>query len=168
MAYTRVALFECNKCGETKPESGFCKEARNKRGVRYSCKACEKPGRDAYNNRTKEKRQAYYAERVDVQRERNLIATYGITAEQYQEKFHAQNGLCAICLEPENAKWLAVDHDHSCCRGKNSCGKCVRALLCSKCNQGIGLLQDDPNVLMAAAAYLLQNTNVLNGEKAWL
>jgi len=37
----------------------------------------------------------------------------------------------AACQE---AEWLQVDHDHSCCPGETSCGKCVRGLLCSKCN----------------------------------
>ena len=35
------------------------------------------------------------------------------------------------CDETAN---LEVDHDHSCCEGGNSCGKCIRGVLCRGCN----------------------------------
>lgn len=49
-----------------------------------------------------------------------------------------QGGLCAACRDKPPTQ---VDHDHSCCSGKTSCGKCVRGLLCSKCNLIAGLLE---------------------------
>jgi hypothetical protein len=49
---------------------------------------------------------------------------------------------------------LAVDHDHTCCSGEITCGKCVRGLLCVRCNTVLGLLRDDPEILRAAIAYL--------------
>ena len=78
---------------------------------------------------------------------------FGITADQYLAMHQAQNGLCAICGQPETVttkfgavKTLAVDHDHG--------GGKVRALLCGSCNTGIGLLRDDPERLRAAANYI--------------
>lgn len=67
---------------------------------------------------------------------------------EYRRKFEEQNGLCAICNKPEPIKGrrLADDHDHE--TGKR------RGLLCSLCNCGIGLLQDDPSLLLKAVAYL--------------
>jgi hypothetical protein len=47
-----------------------------------------------------------------------------------------------------------VDHDHACCPGAKSCGKCVRSLLCASCNKGIAMFADEPQRLDAAAAYL--------------
>ena len=47
-----------------------------------------------------------------------------------------------------------IDHDHSCCPGINSCGKCVRALLCHNCNTTLGRVGDDPEILQAMIAYL--------------
>lgn len=49
---------------------------------------------------------------------------------------------------------LAVDHDHGCCPGVASCGRCVRGLLCGTCNSMLGLGHDNPEVLENAAAYL--------------
>ena len=50
---------------------------------------------------------------------------------------------------------LVVDHDHACCPADSfSCGACVRGLICSPCNAGLGFLQDDAAVLAAAAAYV--------------
>lgn len=88
--------------------------------------------------------------------------TYGITAVQYQELLAAQGGVCAICgAEPgkDGNTFLCVDHDHSCCPGPTSCGKCVRGLLCSKCNVAIGFFYDDVTSLRNAANYLENFTN---------
>lgn len=60
----------------------------------------------------------------------------------------AQDGVCGFCGKPEttvqNGKIvaLAVDHDHSCCPGKQSCGRCVRGLLCHLCNLAIGKTEE--------------------------
>lgn len=32
------------------------------------------------------------------------------------------------------ARAAMVDHDHDCCPGGWSCGRCVRGLICSECN----------------------------------
>src|SRR5437660_10580540 len=59
----------------------------------------------------------------------------GVTVEEYFTLFARQGGLCAICQRrPEPNKTLAVDHDHKCCFGRKACGKCIRGLLCTRCN----------------------------------
>jgi hypothetical protein len=97
---------------------------------------------------------------------RKAIERYGITEEQYDAMLSAQGGACAICGtgDPgaETARW-AIDHDHDCCPGAESCGRCVRGLLCRNCNVGLGHFDDDPDRLLAATAYLLSRTDLLKG-----
>lgn len=87
-----------------------------------------------------------------------LETKYSVTREWFDQAVQTQNGCCAICNSREE---LVVDHDHACCPGAGSCGSCVRGLICTGCNQAIGLMKDDPDILLAAAAYLLQSRNVL-------
>lgn len=59
---------------------------------------------------------------------------YGITEEQYDNLLVEQGNACAVCREDfsqSNKPW--IDHDHNCCEGQKSCGKCLRGLLCSQC-----------------------------------
>ena len=68
-----------------------------------------------------------------------------------------QKDSCAICgakEQPPPQKRLSVDHDHSCCPGDKVCGKCIRGLLCSSCNLGLGMFADDPERLRTAADYV--------------
>lgn len=84
-----------------------------------------------------------------------IEATYNITAEQYEAIYIAQGSRCAICQRATGAtRKLAVDHDHSCCAGPTSCGKCVRSLLCKPCNRMLGHMRDDPEMAERAAEYL--------------
>jgi hypothetical protein len=84
-------------------------------------------------------------------RNRKLTEKYGITEAQYDALMLAQDGKCAICERHYSAfkRRFAVDHMH--CSGK------VRSLLCIQCNAGIGLLQDSPDVIYAAAKYVLKH-----------
>jgi hypothetical protein len=77
---------------------------------------------------------------------------YGLTSEQFTAMLVAQGNRCAICGEPETAirrgrlRSLCVDHDHV--------TGAVRSLLCSRCNSAVGLMDDDPERLRIAAAYI--------------
>jgi len=56
-----------------------------------------------------------------------------------------KNGVCAICKKKDR-KRSCVDH----CHGTRT----VQALLCTKCNIGLGHFDDDIERLRAAIAYL--------------
>lgn len=84
----------------------------------------------------------------------DLLYMYGLTPQRWQEMLTAQGGGCYLCGEPldlEAARGINVDHDHSCCRGRRSCGTCVRGLACHGCNAGIGNFGDDPERMRRVA-----------------
>jgi Recombination endonuclease VII len=74
-------------------------------------------------------------------RRRHLKRLYGLTPESYDAMLAKQDGKCALCLKPQDKKHFSVDHDHRCCRGKKSCGKCVRGILCQPCNRRVASLE---------------------------
>lgn len=87
--------------------------------------------------------------------ERQRLAKYGLSAEQYVEMLERQGHTCAVCDRANpGGKKLAVDHDHACCPGKYSCGKCVRGLLCSNCNSSLGHAKDSVEILESMIEYL--------------
>lgn len=92
---------------------------------------------------------------MECRRSRDVAKRYGITAARYVELLEAQGHVCAVCREMSASGCaLAVDHDHSCCPGARSCGNCIRGLLCTNCNMGVGYFKNDIARLQAAITYL--------------
>lgn len=94
----------------------------------------------------------------DRQRKYQLMDKYGITEDDYNSMLKDQNGKCAICeTTTPTGKWkrFAVDHCHI--------TGIVRGLLCNECNRGMGLLKDNPELLLKAANYLQERKS--NGRK---
>lgn len=60
---------------------------------------------------------------------------------------------CESCGATED---LCIDHDHSCCSAKRSCGKCVRGTLCGACNRALAALRDDPVRIANLMAYAMK------------
>jgi hypothetical protein len=91
-----------------------------------------------------------------------LQRRYGLSVQEFERMLAQQNGVCAICREPESKKRngvfaLSVDHCHLTGR--------VRALLCGRCNSAIGYLRESPLLARAAATYLEQQlTKEFTGE----
>lgn len=105
--------------------------------------------------------ETYYSRCKPCQKRQQLArrakSKYGISIELYDEIKEQQGGKCAICqVATGAARALAIDHDHSCCSGDTSCGKCVRGVLCGKCNSMLGFAGDDPTFFQRAIDYLRQ------------
>lgn len=149
-----VEFKTCTKCLTKQPLDNFYLVNRRGGTERHPhCIQCRRDyAREYYRARIAE--DPDYGKRYS---RKATLAKYGLTPEEYDEMFAQQNGRCAICdREPEgngvSHHNLVVDHDHE--TGK------VRALLCDFCNRGIGIFREDPDLLMTAAAYLLQNREV--------
>lgn len=136
----------CKGCDQLKPREDFSRCSAIKRGYQHRCKLCFK---NRYPQNT-------------FARARNLKSKYGISLEQYEMLSLAQNDVCAICEQPESKIHtisgipvnLAVDHDRSCCPQEKTCGRCLRGLLCDRCNRAVGMFRDSPAILRSAIAYL--------------
>lgn len=106
----------------------------------------------------KQKRRRQLGLDKEVRKVRDLKKLYKMSLGFWQQMWDDQGGKCALCFQPfdQNIKELEahVDHDHSCCKVRPTCGKCTRGLLCTNCNHGIGKLQDSPQILMRAANYV--------------
>ena len=63
----------------------------------------------------------------------NRKSRYGVTEEKYQELLTTQDNSCAVCKASFDEVKPCIDHDHNCCPGSKSCGKCVRGILCPSC-----------------------------------
>ncbi len=82
------------------------------------------------------------------------IRRFNLSLDQI-EKLYAPDAKCDNCGRAQlNGRALAVDHDHGCCPGKGSCGKCIRGFLCSGCNTSLGHMEDDVDMIRALADYL--------------
>ena len=86
-----------------------------------------------------------------------LLRAYGITTGDRNSMMEEQGGKCAICYsEVEfkqglglNSYTATVDHDHD--TGK------VRGILCGSCNNVLGRVQDNTEILSNAIKYLERN-----------
>lgn len=80
-------------------------------------------------------------------REYFIIRRYGITEKDYQDILKSQDGVCIICGKINyGQRRLEVDHNHI--TGK------VRGLLCSRCNKVLGVVHEEPTLLIRMANYL--------------
>ena len=142
----------CVKCKKSKPLTQFHK---NRTYRRRECKTCRSQyAKTNYKENKKDilNRRKPYSTRQKVEKRFRSWLAQGIklTLQEYYKKLAKQHHSCKICKSPfKNTRDAHVDHQHT--TGK------VRGILCSKCNTALGLLKDDPNLLLRAAKYLNEN-----------
>jgi hypothetical protein len=80
-----------------------------------------------------------------------MRSLYGLEQSEYDLILERQRNRCAVCKAktPGGAGSWHIDHDHL--TGQ------VRGLLCNNCNLAVGLLQDDPEIIRAAARYVAKH-----------
>lgn len=155
-----VSLKVCKDCGETKSLDEFYRSGRYWQPRCKQCHNARSRARYAANPDEIRQKMAEYREKNREQiRQRQAHHTrkwrYKITRERYEELLQAQGGICPGCLVNLRCDvQVDVDHDHGCCPGEYSCGRCVRGLLCHQCNVALGMLQDNPQTLRRLAAYV--------------
>lgn len=85
-----------------------------------------------------------------------LLKKYSINEDRFNEMLQACDNRCPGCQQPfgEGRRRPDIDHFHDCCES-GSCGKCIRGLLCHRCNLLVGHSNDSPETLLNLAQYLL-------------
>lgn len=138
-----MKMLKCTRCGENKPEYKFHRATHKYRGGRqYWCKECTNENRRNWRARNPGK-DSEAAKRYHFKR------AYGMTLDDYYDMLEDQLYKCAICnldIDKHDREVFDVDHDHK--TGK------VRALLCHRCNKGLGCFDDDIQRLKWAVDYL--------------
>jgi len=163
--------------GSFKP---FCKygHPRTRESVTKDgfCKTCMTLRNTAYRKSGKGKKKHAAWQRIWAKKNPDSVFStklkvlYGITPEQYEMLLLNQKGKCAICpivLDKSTRKTFpCVDHNHACCPSGKSCGKCIRGLLCARCNSAIGLFNESIEVMFAGIKYLKETTQKCPNEKS--
>lgn len=80
-------------------------------------------------------------------RRKTLKTKYNMTPEMERRLIEFQGGGCGICGKRTGRKRLCIDHDHS-------DPSLVRAALCTRCNNLLGMARDNIEVLLKAASML--------------
>ena len=118
-----VTTKRCSSCGLSLPRDQFSKASKSPDGLQYACKACNA----AYVAANRERIRDYMVTH-------HRFHNYGLTAEQYADMLARQHNRCASCSRSFEEVRTHIDHNHRCCPGTRSCGKCVRGILCPACN----------------------------------
>lgn len=131
----------CEDCGLAKPvrfykTAKFCDECSK---VRQARSKAEKRSAKRKSDPTNHSKRDF---------ESDLWKNYRLTLNDYNVMYEKQKGCCDCCgrHESEFKRKLHVDHCHA--TGQ------VRALLCTRCNPGIGYFEDSVEKLEMAIAYL--------------
>ena len=124
-----------------------------KRKLKYNKEINRKNYLDKKNSDPEKHRK--YLDYLKEYRKNNIIdiicKTYKISKEFYYNLLESQNGVCGLCKSEfkdtdKNRKDMVIDHCHA--TGK------VRGILCRKCNTGLGLFNEDPDLLLKSYEYI--------------
>lgn len=179
-----MKLKYCKECDSHKPVFEFHKKTKSKDGLAYNCKDCvreydrleylgvrrlkpiiwtdtHRQCRDCEKLlpleqfKINKSRSSYCVECRNERKLTQILQKMNLSRERYDQMVIDSNGICCICKRPEIAgRRLAIDHDHNCCPSGRSCGKCIRGLICLKCNNSLGAVNDDPTILLNMVSYL--------------
>ena len=114
----------------------------------------------AYNStpevRAKQKAHNATPERKAKNANRLLLKNYGITLEQKQAMFDAQEGKCFI----KGCSYIFKDIFSACVDHNHRTGK-VRKLLCDPCNHALGLIKENFDTALDMAKYIQEDQGII-------
>lgn len=128
----------CKICGIEKPISDF-EWLKNRPNPRTTCRKCKYKQRNLKkeNAAAKERKEQWRLANKNRLRQKWERDTYGVCKEDIGVE------ACMICGSTQR---LCIDHCHN--------SSVVRGILCSKCNTGLGMFNDNIDALYSAIEYL--------------
>lgn len=140
-------MAQADRCGKWMPrKKARCARVRGHKG---ECRTQAALADHRWQKKT-ERRRGSREEQLANRRRWNRTYKFtrlGITEEEFNALLEKQGHACAICRSPfEDGKRICADHDHACCPVQphaiaKTCGKCIRGLLCVKCNTWLGWME---------------------------
>ena len=139
------------KCGHDKIEDNSDWRFYEKRGKGYvSCTTCRKQSQKKCQRKNLGRISAYQVswrgKNPTKMAHYKRLSNYKLTQEMYEELINRFGGTCHLCGitdKPHKNGYTSfhIDHDHKCCPGRKTCGKCTRGLVCFACNRMLGSLE---------------------------
>lgn len=121
------------------------------------CKGCDAPAasrRMCHACHAKRMRE-WTAKNPGRSSRRAAARRFSVSLERYDEMLASPCWLCGLPLEElVNGRRPSIDHDRSCCPGRESCGNCVRGATHAACNLIIGMAKESPELLEGIARSL--------------
>lgn len=178
-------MKKCYKCENWLSVENFTKDKTRKDGLHPYCKICrsrehkkyinknpnakenrrirskmwKKNNPERYKELIKKWKKENYEQKALLDRKSQLWTHYRLTIEDYLEMVDKQNGQCAIC---KKNKKLYIDHNHSCCPSNLTCGRCVRGLVCQRCNMFLSYLDCEYiDYIEIAKEYINRNATII-------
>ena len=71
---------------------------------------------------------------------------YNLSKDEFYKKLEKQNNVCPICMKKLTLKNSHIDHNHK--------TGVIRDILCNKCNQAIGMIDEDVTRLIRINTYI--------------
>lgn len=135
----------CNMCGLVKETFPSYKNR---------CKDCVNIKRKEWELKNPDRRREYKREwqrkpeQVEKRKIKHRERAYKLSETDYQTMLGEQGHLCKLCENPliKGYNTIHIDHCHETGR--------VRGILCQPCNQGIGFLRHDEEILRKAIVYV--------------
>lgn len=132
-------MIECKTCKISKSEEGYYKSSRHTSKRFKECRDCISIKHKVYRAKEKERYKKLFLVN-------SLKRLYGLSYEDYLSLLERQEFKCAICKKKAGKRRLSVDHNHTTNK--------VRGLLCDRCNVGLGMFGDSPQLFYNALDYI--------------
>lgn len=149
----KTAHVSCGTCDnmflQTFVGQRFCSVKCGDEGRKAAARVwlkCAHCGDDYWRHRGRGSRSTYCSRECQNLAGAARRAAREMSPEEYASRLTAQGGVCAICKRPDGRLSLARDHCHR--------TGAWRGLLCGRCNKGLGLFKDSPELLRVAALYI--------------